>query len=203
MTTDSARDPGALGPAMLEPDFQAPAETLARKLIGAILLVDGVGGRIAETEAYDALDPASHSFRGPTARNAPMFGPPGRAYVYRIYGLHWCFNIVCDSGRPGSAVLIRALVPMLGLSLMRDRRRTQRVEGLCSGPGKLCQALAIDGRLNGAPVTAAPFAVIRAVPPVAALSGPRIGITAGVATPWRFVEAGSPFLSTPLRKGPV
>jgi DNA-3-methyladenine glycosylase len=188
---------------MLEPDFQAPAETLARKLIGAILLVDGVGGRIAETEAYDALDPASHSFRGPTARNAPMFGPPGRAYVYRIYGLHWCFNIVCDSGRPGSAVLIRALVPMLGLSLMRDRRRTQRVEGLCSGPGKLCQALAIDGRLNGAPVTAAPFAVIRAVPPVAALSGPRIGITAGVATPWRFVEAGSPFLSTPLRKGPV
>ncbi|QBX38958.1 DNA-3-methyladenine glycosylase [Brevundimonas sp. S30B] len=188
---------------MVQADFHAPAETLARELIGAELLVGGVGGRIVETEAYDARDPASHSFRGPTARNAPMFGPPGRAYVYRIYGLHWCFNIVCDAARPGSAVLIRALAPTRGLEVMQDRRRMPRVGGLCSGPGKLCQALAIDGRLNGAPVTAAPFTLVRPARPVAAVQGPRVGITAGAETPWRFVEAGSPFLSRPLREAPT
>lgn len=201
MKADREGEGLALG-AMAEGEFDAPAETLARNLIGAMLLVEGVGGRIVETEAYDALDPASHSFRGPTARNAPMFGPPGRAYVYRIYGLHWCFNIVCDSSRPGSAVLIRALAPTHGLEVMQDRRRMLRLEGLCSGPGKLCQALAIDGRLDGAPVTAAPFILVRAVRPVAAIPGPRIGITAGVETPWRFVEPGSPFVSRPMRKGP-
>jgi len=185
----------------MAPDFfHRPAETVARDLIGALLLVDGVGGRIVETEAYDINDPASHSFRGPTARNAPMFGPPGRAYVYRIYGLHWCFNIVCDAAQAGSAVLIRALAPTAGLGLMHARRNVSSIEQLCSGPGKLCQALAIGAEHNGAAVTAAPFAMSPAINPVVIAQGPRIGITAGAETPWRFAEAGSRFLSRPLRE---
>lgn len=185
---------------MLQEDFHRPAETVARDLIGALLLVDGVGGRIVETEAYDAGDPASHSFRGPTPRNAPMFGPPGRAYVYRIYGLHWCFNIVCDAGRAGSAVLIRALAPAAGVGLMHNRRNVGAVSQLCSGPGKLCQALAINGSLNGASVTAPPFTLVRPSRPVPVAAGRRIGITVGTETPWRFVEAGSPYLSRPMPK---
>jgi DNA-3-methyladenine glycosylase len=196
---DDPREPRLAGSAKLRADFRQPAEILARHLIGAVLLVDGVGGRIVETEAYDALDPASHSFRGPTARNAPMFGPPGRAYVYRIYGLHWCFNIVCDAERSGSAVLIRALAPTTGVHLMQARRNQRGMGALCSGPGKLCQALAIDARLNGALVTAAPFTLRGPVQPIPTVQGPRIGITAGRDTPWRFVEAGSPFLSRPMR----
>lgn len=175
-----------------------PADVVARDLIGALLLVDGVGGRIVETEAYDAADPASHSFRGRTARNAPMFGPAGCAYVYRIYGLHWCFNIVCDAAQRGSAVLIRALAPTAGLGLMQARRGRAPIEAVCSGPGKLCQALGIDGRLNGAAVTAPPFTLVTAAAPVAVAQGPRIGLTTGRETPWRFVERGSRFLSRPL-----
>lgn len=184
---------------MTPPDyFNRPAEVVAADLIGARLLVDGVGGRIVETEAYDIEDPASHSFRGPTARNAPMFGPPGRAYVYRIYGLHWCFNIVCDTARPGSAVLIRALEPMAGLATMQARRGVARAQDLCSGPGKLCQALAIDARLNGADLRSPPFEMQMTPRPVSVSRGVRIGIRHGQATPWRFALAGSAFLSRPI-----
>lgn len=180
--------------------FHRPAEEVARDLIGALLLVDGVGGRIVETEAYDSGDPASHSYRGRTRRNGPMFGPPGRAYVYRIYGLHWCFNIVCDASRPGSAVLIRALAPTAGLGLMHARRRGVSVERLCSGPGRLCQALAIDQRLNECPVTQAPFTLISAAEPVTVVQGRRIGLSTGVETPWRFAQAGSRYPSRPVRE---
>jgi DNA-3-methyladenine glycosylase len=186
----------------MSPDlFHRPAEGVARDLIGATLLVDGVGGRIVETEAYDSADPASHSFRGPTPRNAPMFGPPGRAYVYRIYGLHWCFNIVCDGDRAGSAVLVRALEPTHGLELMLGRRGVAPVAALCSGPGKLCQALAIDSRLNGASLVAPPFEIRPAERPADVARGRRIGITVGVDTPWRFAEAGSRFLSRAMETG--
>ncbi|MGO4408572.1 MULTISPECIES: DNA-3-methyladenine glycosylase [unclassified Brevundimonas] len=173
--------------------FDRPAETVARELIGATIMVDGVGGRIVETEAYDAGDPASHSFRGPTARNAPMFGPPGRAYVYRVYGLHWCFNIVCDASNAGSAVLVRALEPTVGIETMRARRGVATARDLCSGPGKLCQALAIDSGLNGASVLETPMAMSMAPSAPAITRGRRIGISVGLATPWRFAEAGSRF----------
>lgn len=171
------------------------AVTVARELIGARLLVDGVGGTIIETEAYDAGDPASHSFPGPTARNAAMFGPTGRAYVYRIYGAHWCFNIVCDRTRQGSAVLIRALEPTDGLDRMRGRRGLADPRALCSGPGKLCQALAIDKALDHAPLDQPPFILEPRPPATDLIVGPRIGITKGAETPWRFGLRGSPFLS--------
>ena len=179
--------------------FNEPAEIVARTLIGAELEVDGVGGVIVETEAYDVLDPASHSFAGPTARNAPMFGPPGRAYVYRIYGLHWCFNVVCDAEQAGSAVLVRALEPRTGLESMRERRGVAALEGLCSGPAKLCEALAIDGGLNGRPLGEAPFALRLHVQRPELVQGVRIGISKGAETPWRFGLKGSRFLSRPFR----
>ena len=179
--------------------FDQPSPRLAAALIGCTLTVEGVGGRIVETEAYDVEDPASHSFRGPTRRNAAMFGPAGRAYVYRIYGLHWCFNITCDAERPGSAVLIRALEPTLGLRAMMSRRGTPAVHGLCAGPGRLCQALAITGDLTGAPVWDLPFQLLAPVAPPLTVSGRRVGVSVGVETPWRFVEAGSAWLSQPLR----
>lgn len=175
------------------------AVTVARDLIGARLLVDGVGGTIVETEAYDPADPASHSFGGPRPRNAAMFGPVGRAYVYRIYGAHWCFNIVCDRTKPGSAVLIRALEPTDGLDVMAGRRGADDPHKLCSGPGKLCQALAIDKALDHAPLDAPPFVLEPGPPPASLAVGPRIGITKGADTPWRFGLRGSPFLSRPFR----
>ena len=171
-----------------------PAPQAARDLIGATLLVNGVGGVIVETEAYDRLDPASHSFRGPTPRNAPMFGLTGRAYVYRIYGLHWCLNIVCDSKAAGSAVLIRALRPLQGLEMMLKRRGSRSTNQLCAGPGRLCQALGVTGALNGLPIDEPPFSLsLGAREPV--VSGPRIGIRHGAATPWRFGRPGSACLS--------
>jgi DNA-3-methyladenine glycosylase len=170
------------------------APEVAARLIGARLQVGETGGIIVETEAYDALDPASHSFRGPTARNAAMFGPPGRTYVYRIYGLHWCLNLVCDGSRPGSAVLIRALEPVEGLDLMVERRGGADVRALCSGPGRLCQALGVTGALNDHPVNAAPISLTLG-PAEETQSGPRIGVRQGAATPWRFGRMGSPFLS--------
>ena len=179
--------------------FDEPAEAVARALIGAELEVDGVGGVIVETEAYDVADPASHSFVGPTARNAPMFGPPGRAYVYRIYGLHWCFNVVCDARQAGSAVLVRALEPRTGLERMRDRRGVAAAEALCSGPAKLCEALGIDGGLSGRPLGAPPFGLRLHGQRPELVQGVRIGVRKGAETPWRFGLRGSRFLSRPFR----
>ncbi|WP_313315111.1 DNA-3-methyladenine glycosylase [Pulveribacter sp.] len=189
----------ALQPAAL--DFTRPAHELAPLLVGVTLLVDGVGGRIVEVEAYDGSDPASHSFNGPTARNAAMFGPPGRAYVYRSYGVHWCLNLVCASEGDGAAVLIRALQPTHGLEAMRARRGLQDERLLCAGPGRLSQALGIDLRLNHLPLDAPPFALLAppgGAAPAALATGPRIGISKAADVPWRFGEAGSPYLSRPM-----
>lgn len=177
------------------PCFARPAAAAAADLIGCRLLVDGVGGIIVEAEAYDRSDPASHSFSGPTRRNANMFGPPGHAYVYRSYGLHWCMNIVCEVG---SAVLVRALAPTVGLEQMAARRRTTAPRLLCSGPGRVCQALAITGAHDGWPLDRAPFQLQSREGPVTVVSSARIGITRGVETPWRFLLAGSRFTSRPL-----
>jgi len=176
-----------------------PAPEAASGLIGAQILISGVGGIIVETEAYDAADPASHSFRGPTPRNAPMFGSAGLVYVYRIYGLHWCLNIVCDVSAPGSAVLIRAIEPRRGLDLMAERRGGARTRDLCAGPGRLCQALAVTSALNGARIDRPPF-TLDLGEPAPVVVGPRIGIRHGVETPWRFGLAGSPWLSRPFSK---
>lgn len=175
--------------------FDRPMLEVARELIGTTLLVDGVGGVIVETEAYDSSDPASHSFKGPTPRNAAMFGPPGHAYVYKIYGIHWCLNFVC---RPGSAVLIRALQPTHGLDTMAERRGGLAARQLCSGPGKLCQALGVTMAQNALPLDAPPFVVLPASAAADVATGTRIGITKGVEAPWRFVLRGSPFLSKPI-----
>lgn len=177
------------------PSFEQPAEALARALIGVTLLFHGVGGEIVETEAYDANDPASHSFAGPRQRNATMFGPAGHAYVYRIYGLHHCLNITCGAG---AAVLVRALAPTRGVAAMTRRRGMDDVSRLCSGPGRLSAALGIDLSVDGADLRAPPFTWIerRSDPLIAA--GPRIGISRAVDRPWRFGLANSPFLSRPI-----
>lgn len=176
-------------------DFSRPVEEVARQLIGATLAVAGVGGVIVETEAYDGEDPASHSFSGPTLRNRAMFGPPGHAYVYRSYGIHWCFNLVCRESGHGAGVLIRALEPLWGLELMRERRGGLADRLLCAGPGRVCQALAIDGSHDGLPLDAPPFQLEPAAIAVAVVQGPRIGITRAREVPWRFGLAGSRYLS--------
>lgn len=175
--------------------FDRPAATVAAALIGHGLLVDGIGGIIVETEAYDRTDPASHSFAGPTRRNASMFGPPGHAYVYRSYGLHWCLNLVCETG---SAVLLRALQPITGLETMRARRGLDAPRLLCAGPGRLAQALGIDLSHDGLRLDRAPFAWLAPQGPVTVAATTRIGISRGVDAPWRFLVPGSPYLSRPL-----
>jgi DNA-3-methyladenine glycosylase len=171
-----------------------PVIDVARDLLGTTLLVDGVGGIIVETEAYARDDPASHSFRGPTARNTAMFGAPGHAYVYRSYGIHWCFNIVAGA-EPGSAVLVRALEPTTGLDAMRARRGPADPRLLCAGPGRLCQALGLTGAHDGLALDRPPFALLPRGSEPAIVAGPRIGIARGVDAPWRFGIAGSRFLS--------
>jgi DNA-3-methyladenine glycosylase len=180
-------------------DFAAASEVVARSLIGATLLVDGVGGRIVETEAYDQADPASHTYSGPTARNAAMFGPPGHAYVYRSYGLHWCLNLVCREAGHGAGVLIRAIEPAHGIDRMRQRRGLQDPRRLASGPGRVGQALGITREHNGLALDAPPFELLPAAELARVVTGPRIGIRKAAETPWRFGLAGSPFLSRPLR----
>ena len=179
-------------------DFDAPAEQVARALVGATLLVDGVGGRIVETEAYDQAEPASHAFKGPTARNAHLFGPPGQAYVYRSYGLHWCLNFVCREAGHGAGVLLRALEPTAGLDAMRARRRLQDARLLCAGPGRLTEALGVTLAHGGMRLDRPPFFVQAPDEPVEIAAGPRIGLTKAVDVPWRFGLARSRFLSRPF-----
>ncbi len=163
------------------------------------LLVNGVGGVIVETEAYDREDPASHSFSGPTPRNAVMFGPPGRAYVYLSYGIHWCLNFVCRETGHGAGVLIRALEPTVGIASMVERRRQRDPRKLCAGPGRLGQALGIDHSLNGKRLDRAPFSLRAAAMPFSVVCGPRIGISKAIDHPWRFGLAGSRYVSHPFR----
>lgn len=175
------------------PDFFArDAREVAAAMIGMELRLGGAGGIIVETEAYLPDDPASHSFRGMTTRNASMFGVPGTRYVYLIYGMHWCLNAVC---LPGSAVLVRALEPTRGLPLMRRRRGVEDLRLLCSGPGRLAQALGITGAMDGSSMLAPPFALAPAPVPPQLVTGPRIGISRAAELPWRFGLAQSAFHS--------
>jgi DNA-3-methyladenine glycosylase len=179
--------------------FARSVHAVAPDLIGALMLVDGVGGIIVEVEAYHHTDPAAHSFGGRTARNAVMFGPPGHAYVYRSYGIHWCVNFVCEPEGVASAVLVRALQPTAGLDLMRARRGLDDERLLCSGPGKLCEALAITRAYDGLPLDASPFELRGRAGAVEIVVGPRIGISKAVEHPWRYGVKGSRFLSRPFK----
>jgi DNA-3-methyladenine glycosylase len=172
---------------------------VAPDLIGATLLVDGVGGVIVEVEAYHHTEPAAHSYRGPTPRNMVMFGPAGFAYVYRSYGMHWCVNFVCEKEGSAAAVLIRALQPTHGIPAMRRRRGLHDERLLCSGPGKLCEALGISIAHNGLPLDAPPIALYRRAAPVDVVTGVRIGITKAVELPWRYGLKDSKFVSKPFR----
>jgi DNA-3-methyladenine glycosylase len=175
--------------------FGRSVHEIAPDLIGVTLLVDGVGGPIVEVEAYHPTEPASHAYRGPTPRNAAMFGPPGHAYVYRSYGIHWCLNFVCEEEGVAAAVLIRALEPTVGIERMEERRRTIEPRLLAAGPGRLCEALGVTGAHNGLPLDVPPFELRpRTFEPEIA-TAPRIGITRAAELPWRYVLAGSRFLS--------
>jgi DNA-3-methyladenine glycosylase len=169
-------------PALPAEFFARSVHEVAPELVGVTLLVDGVGGRIVEVEAYDHEDPASHGYRGRTARNAAMFGPPGHAYVYRSYGIHWCLNLVCEEEGVANAVLLRALEPTQGLDTMRERRGLD------------------DPKLDGLALDRPPFELRPREQDVEVVSGPRIGITRAADLPWRYAEAGSRFLSRALRR---
>ena len=179
--------------------FARSVHEVAPELLGATLVVNGVGGTIVEVEAYDHEDPAAHGYRGLTARNASMFGPPGHAYVYRSYGIHWCLNLVCEEQGSASAVLVRALEPLEQIELMRERRGLEDVRLLCAGPGRLCQALGVTREHDGLPLDEPPFELRPRTSDPTVVTGPRIGITQAADRPWRYGVAGSPFLSRPFR----
>lgn len=185
---------------MLERGFFARSvHEVAPELLGATLLVDGVGGPIVEVEAYDATDPAAHGFRGRTERNASMFGPPGHAYVYRSYGIHWCLNLVCEEEGSAAAVLVRALEPAHGVDLMRVRRGLDEARLLAAGPGRLCQALGVTREHDALPLDEPPFELLPSAESVPVVAGPRIGISVATELPWRYGVEGSRYLSRPLR----
>ena len=179
--------------------FARSVHEVAEELIGATFLVDGVGGKIVEVEAYHHEDPAAHGYGGRTKRNATMFGPPGYAYVYRSYGIHWCVNFVCEPEGVADAVLIRALEPTHELSLMRRRRRVDDERLLCSGPGRLCEALAITGAHDGLALDRPPFRLKPRNENPVVVRGPRVGISRATDLPWRYGLAGSRYLSRTLR----
>jgi len=188
----------ALGRPLKRAFFGRSVHEVAPDLIGATMLVNGVGGIIVEVEAYHHTDPAAHSYNGPTPRNRVMFGPPGFTYVYRSYGIHWCVNFVCEKEGSASAVLIRALEPTHGLAAMRRRRALDDERALCSGPGKLTDALGITHAHNGLPLDAPPIALYARKGKVDVVSGIRIGLTKAVELPWRYGLKGSRFLSKPF-----
>jgi DNA-3-methyladenine glycosylase len=187
-----------LGKLLKRAFFARSVHEVAPDLIGATLLVNGVGGIIVEVEAYHHTDPAAHSYRGPTPRNQVMFGPPGFAYVYRSYGIHWCVNFVCEEEGSASAVLIRALEPTHGVAAMRRRRHLDDAHALCSGPGKLTEALGITIDHNTLPLDRPPIALHARTGDVDIAMGVRIGITKAVELPWRYGVKGSKFLSKPF-----
>ena len=192
----------AVSPPRLDKSFfDRSVHAVAPDLIGTTLLFNGVGGIIVEVEAYHHTEPAAHSFRGQTERNAVMFGPPGYIYVYRSYGIHWCVNFVCEAKGSASAVLIRAVEPTEGVAIMRRRRGLTDVRLLCAGPGRVCEALAVTGKHNGLALDQPPFELRARQGDVEVVSGVRIGITKAAELPWRYGLKGSRFLSKPFRKG--
>jgi DNA-3-methyladenine glycosylase len=187
-----------LGKPLKRSFFDRSVHEVAPALVGTTLLFNGVGGLIVEVEAYHHTDPAAHSYRGPTPRNQVLFGPPGFVYVYRSYGIHWCVNFVCEAAGSASAVLIRALEPTHGIATMRRRRHLKEVHALCSGPGKLTEALGITIEHNALPLDRAPFSLHARVGDVDVVAGARIGITKAIELPWRYGARGSKFLSKPF-----
>jgi DNA-3-methyladenine glycosylase len=177
--------------------FARSVHEVAPELIGATLLVDGVGGPIVELEAYDREDPAAHGYRGRTERNASMFGPAGHAYVYRSYGIHWCLNFVCAGEGVPEAVLIRALEPVQGVETMAERRGLDHPRLLAAGPGRLCQALGVTREHDGLALDAPPFELLAREAAPEVVQAPRIGITKAAERPWRYLLAGSSYVSRP------
>lgn len=200
MAPASKTSPPRLGKPLKRAFFGRSVHEVAPDLIGATMLVGGIGGIIVEVEAYHHTDPAAHSYNGPTPRNQVMFGPPGFAYVYRSYGIHWCVNFVCEEEGSASAVLIRALEPTHGIAAMRRRRHLENARALCSGPGKLTEALGITIAHNALPLDRPPIALHARTEDVEVAAGIRIGITKAVELPWRYGVSGSKYLSKPFPK---
>lgn len=200
----SSTTSGVAGRTLARSFFRRDPLELAPALLGKVLVAGERAGRIVEVEAYRGEDdPASHAYRGPTARNAVMFGPAGHLYVYRSYGLHWCANVVAGATGVAGAVLVRALEPVAGIEAMaRDRPAARRPVDVANGPGKACQALGVHGGHDGIDLTRARSAVRLledgVEPPAVPTAGPRVGITVAVDRPWRFSVPGSPFRSRPV-----